>query len=131
MSLEELEDIEPASTPEALSLDGERIVRRHRITGARTSFWPKPSRTSTSVWPPVGRYTAWRSTRILETLEPKWLEGTDPYEFCLKFVLFDFRVHVANVGMRWPEEVEKNVALVDGFDPPLDITGSQVHHDCL
>jgi predicted aldo/keto reductase-like oxidoreductase len=39
---------------------------------------------------------------------------------CLKFVLSDLRVHAPIVGMRWPEEVEKNVRLVEEFEPPLD-----------
>jgi hypothetical protein len=30
-------------------------------------------------------------------------------------------VHVANVGMRWPHEVAKNVALVESFTPPFDM----------
>ena len=35
-------------------------------------------------------------------------------------MLSDSRVHVANVGMRWPEEVDRNVALVRNFHPPFD-----------
>ncbi|MDP9351909.1 MAG: aldo/keto reductase [Chloroflexota bacterium] len=60
--------------------------------------------------------------RILASLAPEWLEARDPYEVCLRFVLSDPRVHVALVGMRWPEEVERNVGLVEGFDPPLDVS---------
>lgn len=54
-------------------------------------------------------------------LLPELASACDLYEACLKFVLSDSRVHVANVGMRWPEEVEKNVRLVDRFEPPLDV----------
>ena len=43
-------------------------------------------------------------------LKPEWPEE-EVYEVALKYVLSDSRVHVANVGMRWPEEVDKNVAL--------------------
>jgi predicted aldo/keto reductase-like oxidoreductase len=43
------------------------------------------------------------------------------YELALKFVLADSRVHVANVGMRWPDEVDRNVALVEAFEPPADM----------
>jgi aryl-alcohol dehydrogenase-like predicted oxidoreductase len=64
-----------------------------------------------------------RFHRILEKLEPRWLEVGGDYELCLKFLLSDSRVHVINVGMRWPEEVEKNVRLANGFEPPLDIAG--------
>jgi predicted aldo/keto reductase-like oxidoreductase len=60
--------------------------------------------------------------RLLETLEPKWLEVANAYEVCLKFVLSDPRVHVANIGMRWPEEVRKNVEFIDTFVPPLDVS---------
>ncbi len=60
--------------------------------------------------------------RIVRFLVPEWQETQDVYEVCLKFVLSDPRVHVANVGMRWPEEVEKNVALIENFKPPLDVS---------
>jgi len=59
--------------------------------------------------------------RIVAALAPEWQEARDVYEVCLKFLLSDPRVHVALVGMRWPEEVERNVALVEAFAPPLDI----------
>ncbi|MHC4480351.1 MAG: aldo/keto reductase [Planctomycetota bacterium] len=49
------------------------------------------------------------------------LAQVDLYEACLKFVLADSRVHVANVGMRWPEEVERNVRLIEQFEPPFDV----------
>jgi len=35
-------------------------------------------------------------------------------------VLSDSRVHAGIVGMRWPEEVERNVELVNGWEPPID-----------
>jgi len=54
-------------------------------------------------------------------LLPELASACDLNEACLKFVLADSRVHVANVGMRWPEEVEKNVRLVDEFVPALDV----------
>jgi predicted aldo/keto reductase-like oxidoreductase len=43
------------------------------------------------------------------------------YELAVKFVLADSRVHVANVGMRWPAEVDRNVDLVETFEPPADM----------
>lgn len=58
--------------------------------------------------------------RILRFLKPEW-PAEAVYEVALKFVLCDSRVHVANVGMRWPEEVDRNVALVDQFRPPTDM----------
>jgi predicted aldo/keto reductase-like oxidoreductase len=58
--------------------------------------------------------------RTLRYLKPEW-SAAEIYEVALKFVLSDSRVHVANVGMRWPTEVERNVALAEAFDPPFDI----------
>jgi aryl-alcohol dehydrogenase-like predicted oxidoreductase len=58
---------------------------------------------------------------ILEHLEPRWIEKGADYAVCLKFVLADSRIHMANVGMRWPDEVRQNVELVNGFEPTLDI----------
>lgn len=60
--------------------------------------------------------------RIVRFLAPEWQEARDVYEVSLKFVLSDLRVHVANIGMRWPEEVEKNIKLLDSFEAPLDIS---------
>ncbi len=57
--------------------------------------------------------------RTLRFLKPEWPEA-EVYEVALKYVLADSRVHVANVGMRWPQEVEQNVALVEAFRPPED-----------
>jgi predicted aldo/keto reductase-like oxidoreductase len=59
--------------------------------------------------------------RLVSYLAPRWQETHDLYEVALKYVLSDSRVHVANVGMRWPEEVAKNVALVEAFRPEFDM----------
>ncbi|MBI4556341.1 MAG: aldo/keto reductase [Candidatus Hydrogenedentes bacterium] len=59
--------------------------------------------------------------RMAQFLAPRWQEAHDLYEVSLKFVLADSRVHVANVGMRWPEEIARNVALVNSFVPPFDM----------
>ncbi len=59
--------------------------------------------------------------RIAHYLAPKWQSANDLYEVALKFVLSDSRVHVANVGMRWPDEVARNVELVSSFKPPFDM----------
>ncbi len=58
--------------------------------------------------------------REMSFLAPEWQAARDLYEVSLKFVLSDSRVHAAIVGMRWPEEVERNVALVEGWTPPTD-----------
>ena len=53
-------------------------------------------------------------------LAPEWQSARDLYEVALKFVLSDSRVHAGIVGMRFPEEVEQNARLVDGWQPPID-----------
>ncbi|TVY02919.1 aldo/keto reductase [Paenibacillus cremeus] len=60
--------------------------------------------------------------RLLEYIAPEWLAAADSYEVCLKFVLSDPRVHLINVGMRWSEEVRKNVDFVNKFEPSFDIS---------
>lgn len=57
--------------------------------------------------------------RTLRFLKPEW-PTEEIFEVALKFVLSDSRVHVANVGMRWPDEVDRNVSLAEGFAPPFD-----------
>ena len=59
--------------------------------------------------------------RMASYLAPGWQEAHELYEVALKFVLSDSRVHVAHVGMRWPEEVARNVALAESFAPPFDM----------
>jgi len=59
--------------------------------------------------------------RLAGYLAPRWTEMHDLHAVALKFVLSDSRVHVANVGMRWPEEVAKNVALAESFRPEFDM----------
>lgn len=54
-------------------------------------------------------------------LAPEWQNARDLYEVSLKFVLSDSRVHAGIVGMRWPDEVEQNVRLVEGWEPPADL----------
>jgi len=59
--------------------------------------------------------------RIASYLAPEWQAAHDIYEAALAFVLADSRVHVANVGMRWPQEVERNARLAASFVPPFDM----------
>jgi aryl-alcohol dehydrogenase-like predicted oxidoreductase len=58
--------------------------------------------------------------REMSFLAPEWQAAHDLYEVALKFVLSDSRVHAGIVGMRWPHEVEQNVRLLDGWEPPVD-----------
>ncbi len=59
--------------------------------------------------------------RLAGYLAPEWQAARDLSEVALKYVLSDSRVHVANVGMRWPEEVARNAALAESFQPPFDM----------
>ena len=59
--------------------------------------------------------------RLLEHLAPHLLKTEDIYALCLKFLLSDSRVHMLNVGARWPEEVERNVRFLEEFTPEFDI----------
>jgi predicted aldo/keto reductase-like oxidoreductase len=59
--------------------------------------------------------------RLMDEIAPEMQAAVDLYEVALKFVLADSRVDVANVGMRWPAEVEKNAALVSSFNPSFDV----------
>jgi aryl-alcohol dehydrogenase-like predicted oxidoreductase len=54
-------------------------------------------------------------------LAPEWQAAHDLYDVALKFVLSDSRVHTGIVGIRWKEEVDSNVAVVEGWTPPVDI----------
>jgi aryl-alcohol dehydrogenase-like predicted oxidoreductase len=58
--------------------------------------------------------------RLASYIAPQWKED-ELYEVALKFVLSDSRVHVANLGMRWPDEVKRNVALAESFVPAFDM----------
>jgi aryl-alcohol dehydrogenase-like predicted oxidoreductase len=62
--------------------------------------------------------------RTLRFLQPEWPEA-EVYALALRYVLADSRVHVANVGMRWPHEVDQNVDLAAAFRPPdgFDVAG--------
>ncbi|WP_274649513.1 aldo/keto reductase [Paenibacillus humicola] len=59
--------------------------------------------------------------RLLEHLAPRLLETEDIYRLCLKFLLSDSRIHMLNIGARWPEEVERNIRFLDEFTPDFDI----------
>jgi aryl-alcohol dehydrogenase-like predicted oxidoreductase len=59
--------------------------------------------------------------RIAQVLAPEWQEARDLYEVSLKFNLSDSRIHSALIGMRWPSEVERNVAIVRDWTPPVDL----------
>lgn len=59
--------------------------------------------------------------RIAQHLAPEWPAAHDLYEVAFKFVLSDSRVHLPIVGMRWPDEVARNVAIVENFQPTYDM----------
>jgi len=53
-------------------------------------------------------------------LAPEWQAAHDLYEVALKFVLADSRIHAGLIGMRWPEEVDRNIDLIADWQPPVD-----------
>lgn len=59
--------------------------------------------------------------RIVQHLAPEWQGAHDLYDVAFKFVLSDSRVHLPIVGMRWPDEVAHNVAIVERFQPTYDM----------
>ncbi|WP_158745315.1 aldo/keto reductase [Acidisphaera sp. L21] len=59
--------------------------------------------------------------RAAQYLAPEWQDARDLYEVSLKFVLSDSRIHSALIGMRWEDEVDRNVQIADGWEPPIDI----------
>ncbi|MBT3287330.1 MAG: aldo/keto reductase [Victivallales bacterium] len=59
--------------------------------------------------------------RLASYIASEWQSAQDIFKVALRFVLADSRVHVANVGMRWPEEVAANVALAETFVPAFDM----------
>ena len=60
--------------------------------------------------------------RILLDLAPEWIAARDPYDVCLRFVLSDPRVHNALVGVRWPHEVDRNLAVAEDFAADIDLS---------
>jgi aryl-alcohol dehydrogenase-like predicted oxidoreductase len=52
-------------------------------------------------------------------LAPEWQAAHDLFEVSLKFVLSDSRVHSGLIGMRWPEEVDRNVNLIANWVPAI------------
>lgn len=54
-------------------------------------------------------------------IAPEWQQAHDIYDASLRFVLSDSRVHVANVGMRWPEEVQRNIKLAESLQSTYDM----------
>jgi aryl-alcohol dehydrogenase-like predicted oxidoreductase len=59
--------------------------------------------------------------QTLKYIAPEWQGARDISEVALRFLMSDSRAHVANIGMRWSHEVDKNIALVEGFDAPTDL----------
>lgn len=58
---------------------------------------------------------------ITAAIAPEWHNSDTVYEVALRFLLSDSRVHMINTGMRWRAEVEKNVAVVNAFEPTVDM----------
>ncbi|MDM0116261.1 aldo/keto reductase [Variovorax sp. J22R133] len=54
-------------------------------------------------------------------LAPEWQAAHDLYDVALKFVLSDSRVHSGIIGIRWNDEVDRNLAIINNWTPPVDI----------
>ncbi len=59
--------------------------------------------------------------RTAGLLAPEWQQAHDLFQACLEFVLADSRITAPIVGMRWPDEVDLNVDLVENFHPDYDL----------
>ena len=95
----------------AYNLIYQAAARHFLIEAARAKAGVVTMRTMTSGVLPM----------VLRHLAPEWAAARDPFEVSLRFVLSDSRVHAGLIGMRWPGEVDANVALVEGWVPPVDI----------
>ena len=95
----------------AYNLIYQAAARHFLIEAARANAGVVTMRTMTSGVLPM----------VLRHLAPEWSAARDPFEVSLRFVLSDSRVHAGLIGMRWPDEVDANVALVEGWVPPVDI----------
>lgn len=95
----------------AYNLIYQAAARHFLIEAARMNAGVVTMRTMTSGVLPM----------LLRHLAPEWTAARNPFEVSLKFVLSDSRVHAGLIGMRWPGEVDDNVALAEGWTPSIDI----------
>jgi aryl-alcohol dehydrogenase-like predicted oxidoreductase len=58
-----------------------------------------------------------------EVIAPEWQAAHDIGEVNLRFVYADSRVHSGIVGMRWPEEIDRNIAALANWEPSKDVAG--------
>jgi aryl-alcohol dehydrogenase-like predicted oxidoreductase len=85
-------------------------ARHFLIDAARANVGVVTMRTMTSgILPLAARYLA-----------PEWQAAHDLFEVSLKFVLADSRIHSGLIGMRWPEEVDRNADIAANWKPPID-----------
>jgi len=85
-------------------------ARHFLIDATRANVGVVTMRTMTSgVLPLAARYLA-----------PEWQAAHDLFEVSLKFVLADSRIHSGLIGMRWPEEVDRNADIAESWQPPID-----------
>jgi aryl-alcohol dehydrogenase-like predicted oxidoreductase len=85
-------------------------ARHFLIEAAKANAGVVTMRTMTSgILPLAARYLA-----------PEWQAAHDLYEVCLKFVLSDSRISSGLIGMRWREEVDRNVEIAANWEPPVD-----------
>ena len=85
-------------------------ARHFLIDAAKANVGVVTMRTMTSgILPLAARYLA-----------PEWQDAHDLFDASLKFVLSDSRIHSGIIGMRWSDEVDRNVAIAANWKPPID-----------
>ena len=85
-------------------------ARHFLIDAAKANVGVVTMRTMTSgILPLAARYLA-----------PEWQDAHDLFDVSLKFVLSDSRIHSGIIGIRWPVEVDRNVAIAANWEPPID-----------
>lgn len=85
-------------------------ARHFLIDAAKANVGVATMRTMTSgILPLAARYLA-----------PEWQDAHDLFDVSLKFVLSDSRIHSGIIGIRWPVEVDRNVAIAANWEPPID-----------
>jgi aryl-alcohol dehydrogenase-like predicted oxidoreductase len=85
-------------------------ARHFLIDAAKANVGVVTMRTMTSgILPLAARYLA-----------PEWQDAHDLFDASLKFVLSDSRIHSGIIGMRWSDEVDRNIAIAANWEPPID-----------
>jgi aryl-alcohol dehydrogenase-like predicted oxidoreductase len=58
---------------------------------------------------------------VIDQVAPEWKGAHDPWQASLRFVVGDSRIHSGIIGMRWAEEVDRNIAMIEDWSPPINL----------